>query len=386
MFPNLSHNSAKQVAKKQFKITAEANGNNAVIRIDGFIGGWNNCATDFKSKLDALITSGIKDATVYINSEGGNVFEADEISNEIQRFSGTTTARLGAKCMSAATKIACDCDKVIAAKNTSFMIHKPSGVIEGNVDEVNATLKLLQNKTNEYAAAYAAKTGLPVSKIEDMWIEDCHMNAEEAKAKGFVNEIEGEAEITEEDVEALSEMGITITATAKPQNQNLNNNEMKREFLIMALALDANVTDAQITAALTNLTAKAAKADSLQAELNTLKTSAIDEKAEMKATAAVEAKKITAAEKAFWKKNLIAEFEATATILDAKPVLTALSATITPAGDGSAPAEDRSKWTYNDWQEKDHKGLMAMAGTDEPKFKALYTAQFGKEAAEMVFK
>ncbi len=373
-----------KMAKRDFKITAEASGKDAIIRIDGNIGGWANCAGDFKSKLDVLIAQGITDAIVYINSDGGNVFEADEISNEIQRFTGTTTAQLGAKCMSAATKIACDCDKVIAAKNTSFMIHKPSGVLEGNVDEVNATLKLLQNKTNEYAAAYAAKTGLSVKEIEAMWVQDCHMNAMEAKAKGFVDAIEGEAEITEEDVEALGKMGLKITATVKPSTNNNSqiNTEMKKELILMALGMPETTTDVQLTAALSTLKAKAEKYDAAQQELTALKTSSLEEKAEVVLTAAIDAKKIVATEKEFFKKNLIADFAGTKAVIDAKPSLSPLSAHIKS---GDQPTEDRSKWTYDDWAEKDAEGLQAMATKDEAKLKVLFTAKFGKKQADLVF-
>src|SRR5690349_11118562 len=132
-------------AKRPFSITAQAENNIAVIRIDGYISGWNDYAVQFKAKLDALIAAGILNAIVYINSGGGDCFQANEIANEIMRFKGNIDGQLGALCASAASYIACKCTSVTAAKNCQYMIHKPMWGIQGNADEIKAGLKLLEN-------------------------------------------------------------------------------------------------------------------------------------------------------------------------------------------------------------------------------------------------
>ena len=368
-------------AAPKFKISCEAQNDQAVIRIDGRIYEWNNSATAFKGQVDALIASGIKNAKVYINSEGGDVFEADEICNEILRFPGEIVAHLGAKCMSAATEIACRCSKVIASKNTSYMIHKPATCVQGNSDEVKADLKLLENKEAEYLQMYCDKTGLSAEKIQEMWKEDYWMNSEEARILGFVNEVEGETDITQEDVESISayKNAPKITATAKT-NTNINKNQIStemRELLITMSGLPATATDVQLIAFMEGLKIKAAKADGLQTQLTALQDAAIKEKASIVAKGAVAAKKITAAQEGFYEKNLIADYDGTKAMIDAMPSLTALSSKITSGTIGAT--EDRSAWTYSDYQEKNPKALQELAKDDEPRFTMLFEAHYQKK-------
>lgn len=371
------------MSKKSLQITAEVKDNKAIIRIDGQISSWNNYAQWFKAKLDEIIANGVTDATVYINSGGGNCFEANEIANEIKRFKGTVTAHLGALCASAATYIACQCSKVIAASNVSYMIHKPMTWFEGNSDQVKADLKLLENLEAHYLKTYTTKTGLSEQKIKDMWVQDFWMDAEQAKELGFINEIEGEADITQEDVNAIASYkgAPKITASAVHPPTNLNTDIQMKQLLITALALKeligADPTDAQVMAHVDALKVKAAKADSLEKELNDLKKATNDEKAENAVNAAIEAKKITAAQKDYFKKQLVANFDETKAVLDSMPAVVKLSAQTTTTGTGKS--EDRSTWTYADYQEKNPSALAELAKNDEAKFKELFEAHYGKK-------
>ena len=380
--PNFALYKHRKMSKPKFKISCEAQNGTAVVRIDGNINQWYNSAALFKSQVEALLANGVKNCEVYINSSGGDVFEADEIRNEILRFPGEIIGHLGALCASAATAVACACDKVIAAKNVSYMIHKPMTCVSGNSDEVKADLKLLENKELEYAQMYADKTGLPLAKIQSMWMEDYWMNAEEAETLGFIDEIEGETDITPEDVENISayKNAPKITATATPKTK-IENNQITsdmRELLITMSGLPATATDVQLIAFMESLKSKAAKVDALQTQLTALQNSATEEKAETHAEAAVLAKKITAAQKPFYKKNLIENFDETKSLLDAMPGLAPLSSTISKTG-VPGMAEDRSAWTYKDYQDKNPKALAELATNDEPHFKLLFEAHYGKK-------
>ncbi len=371
-------NFVSEMSKKQFKITAEAKDNKAVIRIDGPIYSWNNHSSNFKARLDELISQGITDAEIYINSQGGNCFEANEIANEILRFKGTTTAHLGAMCASAATYIACKCTKVIAAENVSYMIHKPSTYLEGNSDQVKADLKLLENLEKQYSKAYADKTGLSIQKIESMWIQDYWMNAEEAKELGFIDETEGQADITEEDVQAMRAFknAPVVTATGKP-NDKFNPDIQMKQTLITVLALATTASELEVYAHIDALKVKAAKADALQTELDNLKKTGLDEKVEAFLKTATDAKKFTAAQHPFWKKQLVANFEETKAVIDGMPAMVKLSEETTGTGKGVSSV-DMSTWTFEDYQTKDPKALEALAKNDEAKFKELFKAHYGE--------
>lgn len=374
------------MSKPKFTISAEAQNGKAVIRIDGYISEWNNHAAGFKAALDKIIGDGIKDADIYINSGGGDCFQANEIGNEIERFPGTVNAHLGALCASAVTYIASKCTNVIISKNTSYMIHKPWSYFSGNSDEIKSTLKLLENLEKNYVATYAAKTGLSASKIKELWAVDYWMDADEAIEKGFADSIEGEAEITTEDIAALAiyKDAPKVAASIKPtpnhtpnnNNQNQISTEMK-ELLLQMSGLPATATEVQLIAYMEGLKAKAAKADDLQTQLTALKTSAHDEKCTVVLDGWVAAKKIVASQRDFYKKNLTEDFEGTKAMVDAMPGLTPLSSTVKPTP--VAGAEDRSNWTYADYQKKNAKALAALATEDEPRFRELYEAHYGKK-------
>jgi ATP-dependent Clp protease, protease subunit len=364
------------MTKNNLKISVSAEANKAIIRIDGGIYSWRNSAPDFKTQLDNLIIQGYVNADIYINSPGGDCFQANEIANEILRFTGVTNAYLGALCASAGTYIACKCNKVTGAKNVSYMIHKPMTNFTGNSDQVKADLKLLENLQSDYANTYAEKTGLPVSKIESLWTQDYWMNSEEALKLGFIDEIEGEATITEQDVLALKayKNAPNIIASAT-QNQNLTNlNTQMKESLITVLALVATATDAQIIAQIDILKSKAAKADALETELDALKKATNEKEVAAVLKTALDGKKITAAQEPYFKKHLTANFEETKAVLESMTPMVKLSEQ-TEGNTGSIV--DRSKWTYADYQDKDPKALASLAKNDESSYKELAQAHYG---------
>ena len=79
-----------------------------------------------KSFVDALNSFGGQDATIHVNSAGGDVFEALAIHNAIKNYSGTVTAQVDGLAASAASLIVCAADKIVMAKNALMMLHMPS--------------------------------------------------------------------------------------------------------------------------------------------------------------------------------------------------------------------------------------------------------------------
>lgn len=75
----------------------------------------------FADELNALGT--LTNLTVRINSGGGDVFAAQTIGNLLEQHTAQVTARIDGLCASAATIIACHCDKVVAANDSTYMIH-----------------------------------------------------------------------------------------------------------------------------------------------------------------------------------------------------------------------------------------------------------------------
>ena len=60
----------------------------ARIEIKGTIAGWRDTERNFTRSVEDMIREGIKDVHLYINSPGGDCFEANEIVNVIRKFPG----------------------------------------------------------------------------------------------------------------------------------------------------------------------------------------------------------------------------------------------------------------------------------------------------------
>lgn len=65
----------------------------------------------------------LDEITVRINSGGGDVFAAQAIGNQLEQHPAAVTAKIDGLCASAATIVACHCGKVIAANDSTYMVH-----------------------------------------------------------------------------------------------------------------------------------------------------------------------------------------------------------------------------------------------------------------------
>jgi ATP-dependent Clp protease protease subunit len=352
-------------------ITAEAKGATAEIRVSGVIHQWQNSSAEFKKQIDQFIANGIKDVTLYINTPGGSVFEANEIANEIKRFSGTVTGYGGALVASAGSYLALICDTFEMAENGQYMYHKPMGGMMGNEDKIEADLKLLKNLTNQYRTAYAEKTGLSEDEIEAKWSKgDVWLSAKEAKDQGFITAVSAKKEKITEDQKALF---VACGAPNIPQVKIKTDHTMKnRNELIANLKLSADATDEQILEAVQKATAKAGQVD----ELKDAQAKALKQSAETLVDNAITAdKKITADVRAHWITAATNDLEGTTAILKAMPSIDKASAHL--QGDAN-PQAGREKWTLEDYQTKDPHALEKMMSEDPTAFAKLEEDYFGK--------
>lgn len=176
--------------KKLFSITAENNAGIAVIQISGAIDGESNAARTLSKQIDGLLEQGINDVSLYINSQGGSVFEANDIANELIRFKGRISGYGGAIVASAASYLSLICHTFEMAENGQFMYHKPHAVFAGNEDRIKADTKLLENLTAMYRKAYAQKAGISEDEIEARWSKgDVWLTANDALSQGFITGI-----------------------------------------------------------------------------------------------------------------------------------------------------------------------------------------------------
>lgn len=177
----------------QFQNAAD-NSQKGELRIYGDIADrtwWNDDVTPQKFADDLAGLGDVKEIDVFINSGGGDVFAAQAIGNMLERNPATVTVYIDGLCASAATIVACHADKVIAAADSSYMIHP---VMMGICDYLTAEdmknyLKALDVIRGSIVSLYAKKTGNTEEECAKWMDATTWWLASDAKEHGFVDEV-----------------------------------------------------------------------------------------------------------------------------------------------------------------------------------------------------
>lgn len=346
---------------KSIKVEASIGSNKASIRITDYIGGGGSDTYSIRAAVADVLNNGLTDAEVYISSQGGSVFEATEIVNELKKIQNVKI-RVGALAASAATYITSSF-YTIAGAASQFMIHKPMLHTSGTVEKIKADTKLLENLTADYLRIYAAKTGMKEEAVQELWTGgDYWMTANEALNLGFVDEVESTAtEITVNDLALLEACGAPNKPNITHKNQK---NKMDKLIIIAALGLAADATEDVIMSSITELKTKAKAYETEKANAEQLKGLRADALVDR----AIAAKKIGADQKEHYKKLATADYDSVSSILDGMVGVQALSVQL--GGNGQAP-NPRAGWTIADYLEKDPKALVALEKENPEAYAAL---------------
>ena len=149
-------------------------------------------AKGFQKELAAIKADKID---LHINSPGGLVFDGITIYNLLKQHPANITTYIDGLAASIASVIALAGDSVIMAENALFMIHKASGLVMGNSDDMRAFAEKLDKVNTSIATTYISKTGKDEPEINDLMAAETWMTAAEALDFGFVDEISGEADM-----------------------------------------------------------------------------------------------------------------------------------------------------------------------------------------------
>jgi ATP-dependent protease ClpP protease subunit len=345
------------------------------LRLTGPISWWRNGGAEFTARVTEMIGKGAKNVTVYLNSGGGEVLEANEIVNQINRFSGKKTIRVGALCASAATLVllAVPKENRYGAKNGMYMTHPPTLRAEGNAAELRKAADALEKFTEQIRQTYVDECGMSEADATALLTGENWLTAAEAKAKGFLGHVDNTAKITKEDKAAALNVlnslpnvprGLLVTAgLVAEDDQTFYEQPTPREMILntvlaAALGVALSATEDQIEAAIKRLSDER---ETLAGEVKALKTKLAETEglvAKDRATALVEdafkAKKITAAEKDQWQADAEANYELTARMISKLKGVTNLTAGLEDEEDperGDTPGvkAGREKWTYEDY-------------------------------------
>jgi ATP-dependent Clp protease, protease subunit len=180
-----------KAARQWFTMKAEPAGT-AEIFIYDEIGQsfWNDNAVSAKQFVADLNALGdVSAITLRINSPGGDVFDGVAIHNALKNHKATVTAQIDGIAASAASFIAMAADKIVMPSNSFMLVHGASGFAYGSADTVRALADDLDRIDKSMTATYAARSKSSAAKVKALMKEDRLMDAAEAQAFGFADEV-----------------------------------------------------------------------------------------------------------------------------------------------------------------------------------------------------
>lgn len=166
------------------------------IIIDGYIGDYGYS----KQYVRAMLTdAGKNEVELTVSSLGGSVAHAIDIHDQLAAHGNVHVVYTGMNA-SSATVISLGAKKISMSENSFYLIHKAMFWIDIfgtlNEDDIDATIADLQKQKNELAKItlvlarmYRDKTGMPITDVLSLMKEETWLTADQAKEKGFVDEI-----------------------------------------------------------------------------------------------------------------------------------------------------------------------------------------------------
>lgn len=160
------------------------------LRLDGVIAEeswWGDEVTPAQFRAELAKHPG--DIRVYINSPGGDVIAGSQIYTALKEHKGKVTVTIDGLAASAASVVAMAGDVVQIAPTAYIMIHNAWSIAWGDAEELRDLAKTLDEIDAGIRMAYKLKTGMDDKTLDELMQADTWMNAESAKAYGFVDEI-----------------------------------------------------------------------------------------------------------------------------------------------------------------------------------------------------
>ena len=107
----------------------------------------------------------------------------------LREYQGHVTVEIHSIAASIASVIAMAGDTVRISPIAQIMIHEASTTTTGDTESHKGSINVLDKINHSIITAYQRKTGLSREKLRQMMSEETWMTAQQAKSKGFVDEI-----------------------------------------------------------------------------------------------------------------------------------------------------------------------------------------------------
>lgn len=173
---------------------AKANAKKGEMFVYDEISRWGISADSFNKELRGL--GAVDDLDIYINSPGGGVFDGIAIYNQIVRHPAKhKTMHVDGIAASIASIILMAGTKIKMASNGTIMIHDPWAFAGGTAKDMRKMADSLDLTREQLLDTYVKRTAGDRTKISDWMGDETWMNATEAKARGFADEITDSVEM-----------------------------------------------------------------------------------------------------------------------------------------------------------------------------------------------
>ena len=158
--------------------------------IDSYGGYWGVSAKEFGEALDAL-PEDISEIRLYINSPGGEVWDAMAIVNQLRRHPARVVAIVDGIAASAASVIAVTADETVMGVGSQMMIHDAWNIAIGDEADMLSMADRLGKSSDALAQIYAQKAGGAVEEWRDVMRAETWFYGAEAVAAGLADRAEG---------------------------------------------------------------------------------------------------------------------------------------------------------------------------------------------------
>lgn len=195
---------------------ASADGKSADVFIYGEITKWaweeygEVSSVTFKNELDKL--GDVETIHLYINSDGGSVFEGVTIYNMLKRHQARIIVHIDALAASIASVIAMAGDEIRMPSNSMLMVHNAWTYAVGNAEKLRKAADDLDRINQSAMIAYQDKAGekLDDATLKQLLDDESWLSAEKAFDYGLCDV-----------VEAANEMVASVSEEAKNRYSNI---------------------------------------------------------------------------------------------------------------------------------------------------------------------
>lgn len=373
-------------------VEAKADGDQGVLLISGYIGDSedsDNSAQKIRAKFEELEAKYNAITVVLMNCMGGSVAEGFPTYNLIKASKAKITTVVEGMAASFGAVLFAAGEQRLMAKYSKLMVHSARGGAWGTSAQMQEQVNLIKKYDDDMANVFAGLLGSTKEEVAAKWLDgsDHWLTPDDAVEAGFATGIlDGKTKRAVPTAKLKDAQAVFAFYQEQFQESNKNENEMKNKHLFITalaianakLSITADATEEAILAEVQKQSEELKQANELVASLKTKVEAAETAKVNALVTAALDAGKITAAQKEQFEKLAKADYDSTKAILDGMKGHTSISAKLNGAQQSELPhASEFVSSTYKEIVASGEKGtkyLKALEAKDKAAFDKLKAA------------